>query len=61
MKNSLTEKELRRQYRERTCVCGSPVSKDHECFHGHKDGLTFVQWIATMAVQYPELAWMLWE
>jgi len=58
MKNALTEKELRSQYLQRTCECGSSVSKDHTCFRGEKDGLTFVQWIADMAVKYPKLAWM---
>lgn len=56
--NSLTERELRQQYKERTCECGSSVSVDHFCFEGRKEGLTFVQWIASMAVRYPHLRWM---
>lgn len=57
-KNQLSEAELRRQYRERTCACGCSVSNDHHCFDGWRDGLTFVQWIARMAVKYPKLEWM---
>jgi hypothetical protein len=58
MRNALTEKELRQTYRERTCECGSYISKDHGCFNGHKEGLSFVQWIADMSIKYPQLGWM---
>lgn len=58
MDNNLTERQLRQQYRERTCSCGSYVSRDHCCFDGQRAGLSFVQWIAKMAVEYPKLGWM---
>lgn len=58
MSNKLSERALRKTYRETTCSCGSYVWKDHYCFDGQKSGLSFVEWIADMAIKYPKLGWM---
>lgn len=56
--NNLTENELRQQYTDRTCECGSYISRYHVCFDGPKAAMSFVQWITYMTLEYPKLGWM---